>query len=915
MFSDSLFSGQPHFDALTVITAIEGEGLLTKVWSGPNGETVEPAANARLFNFETVQVDGLDGLESILRRLAGASRSAVIRGGLKSDLPPWLAHPRRSRETRDRGAATIDDVPRHWVGVDLDDLVVAPWLEPGAIAAYARTLLPYPFSAAPCVWQLSASTGSAKKRAVGTAGVHLWFWLDEARSSHALRSFFAAYPRVDRSLFKAAGIHFTADPVSLTGSRDPYAGQRIGRLDGWARCSVPAIAPEIRREKFSRVEGGGERRTTAEIERFVSAMERSNALRSKTGTVRREARLAFLDVLVNDMGLEATEDELWHLFLRVCIGEGDGDAESDFVEALSWVERPGADRLGAGSLLLEAEGSALAVGDVALLHELRGIKAERHKAMNPSAADMMAAAVAHGFVTKEAPVAGPVSELMAALQASGFVATGVSSADAELDLPPVNPGTGAAGQSLADFLCEADADNEQFETTEDVNGVIVRKPFLLTEDNGKVALKGGTNARRMLKFLGIGVRWNDWTCEREICESGTWRKMTDADWSTVLTDVHHPAYYYPVGEGDFRRAVETIGMRNRVDPMRDYLMGLAEAGGPADGEDWSDVTLESWLPKFTQCADDAYNRAVGRYLIGGMIRRILVPGCKSDEMAVLISKAQGVGKSTLCKLIAPELGDGRSTFTDDLGLGADPKEVLELTGGIAVVEFSELVAARGSDIEHIKGMVSRTADSARMAYGRETTTRPRRFIMIGTSNDETPLRDESGNRRFLPLRLRDDVEIDLDGLRAVRARLWALAVRELVASGMAETFRLDRSLWAEAKGRQEAALGRGIGEQLLLEMLGPVAEAGTESVASRDMVLWRSKYAKMADQAFAGAMRRLGFENRVVWEAGKAHRRWVREGEGLTGSATFVYDHDRGTFGRSVAMVGTAVVSEFKPPG
>lgn len=907
-------AGQPPIgDFVTVVTAIQGAGYLTKIWQDPLGETVDPAAEVGLFHYDHVRVANLDGLAELLNRLGDMPRSAIIRGILKPDLPAFVPHPRRSRGGD--GVATVDDVPRFWCGVDLDDLDVAPWLTPEQIASFARGLLPFPFSAAPCVWQLSASSGSAKKRSKGHAGVHLWFWLAEPRTSADLRHYFRQYPRVDRSLFKAVGLHFTADPILPAGAADPYAGQRIGMLSGFAVPAIPELPATAKTGGSVPLIGMGGGGDPVAIERLIKTLERSGALRSKSGTVRREARLALLDVLVNDLGFVGTEDDLHDIFMRVCVGAGDEDGETDFLEAMAWAENPNADRIGVGSLLIEAEGAALARNDAALLHEIRLIKNARHAETQPTGSAMIAAAMAAGVV--------PSGLVMTEGNAQARESSPGAAADDDEEGAEPEDGSGAGNAGAdgtdsedLDLVAFEDPENERFETWQEAgNGQRVRVPVLACAGNGEIALKGEINTRRMLKYLRVEVRWNAWLAERQVRREPDmqWRKMTDADWDRALTDAHNPAFRFPVQTGDFERALRSIAERHAVDPMTQAFRELLDR--PAESVSGHDegLDLESWLPAVCGIEDSAYHRAVGRYMVGAMVRRILLPGCKSDEMAVLISKVQGKGKSTLCRLLAPTI-DGRETFTDALALGADPKEVLEQTGGIAIVEFSELAGSRGKEIEHIKAMVSRTEDTARPAYGRETVTRKRRFICIGTSNDETPLRDESGNRRFLPVRLRDDLDIDLERLGKVREWLWRLAAAELVASGMQETFRLPRELWDEAAERQAAALGRTAGEELLRDMFGE-PEAGTEWVMSKDVSLWRNKHGKMPDQSFSGAMKRLGFVNTLVRDGGKPVRRWVRDTEGLEGSGRFVLNDTKGTFERVPMTNLSGAMAEFKPNG
>jgi len=104
---------------------------------------------------------------------------------------------------------------------------------------------------------------------------------------------------------------------------------------------------------------------------------------------------------------------------------------------------------------------------------------------------------------------------------------------------------------------------------------------------------------------------------------------------------------------------------------------------------------------------------------------------------------------------------------------------------------------RYSDIEHLKAFLSRTRDRARMSYDRANTELLRQSIIVGTTNHEKFLRDQTGNRRFWPVR---DVKFDLDKLKQDRDQLWAeAAAREAEGASI----RLPPELWSNAGEQQE----------------------------------------------------------------------------------------------------------------
>ena len=55
-----------------------------------------------------------------------------------------------------------------------------------------------------------------------------------------------------------------------------------------------------------------------------------------------------------------------------------------------------------------------------------------------------------------------------------------------------------------------------------------------------------------------------------------------------------------------------------------------------------------------------------------------------------------------------------------------------------------------AETSRIKMVLTRTVDTVRLSYARHPVDRPRRFIVVGTSNDRDCLPDDAtGNRRFV----------------------------------------------------------------------------------------------------------------------------------------------------------------------
>ena len=231
-----------------------------------------------------------------------------------------------------------------------------------------------------------------------------------------------------------------------------------------------------------------------------------------------------------------------------------------------------------------------------------------------------------------------------------------------------------------------------------------------------------------------GLKLNEMAQRYEIEEDGKTRPWTDADDAASRGYIERAYHIHNVSKHD--DAMSCIFKNRSYHPIKQVIESI----------EWDGVQrIPNLLTKWMRAEDSEYTREVSRLIFAGGINRLYRPGCKFEDMPVLLGK-QGNGKSSFVRFLAIE-----DRFFTELKT-IEGKESLEAINGAWIVEVSELLAlTKTKEQEAVKSFLSTQVDKYRAAYARRTSELPRTCAFVGTTNRYQFVTDKTGGRRFYPV--------------------------------------------------------------------------------------------------------------------------------------------------------------------
>ena len=254
------------------------------------------------------------------------------------------------------------------------------------------------------------------------------------------------------------------------------------------------------------------------------------------------------------------------------------------------------------------------------------------------------------------------------------------------------------------------------------------------------------------------IRLNDFSHMIETnIDSSDWKPMNDNAVMMVRSFICE--HFHP-----FRKlssqltidAMKLVAFENRINPPKDFLLSLV----------WDNIPrIEFWLQEAFGVSDTKIYRSIGSNWLKGLAKRVLSPGCQFDEVLALEGE-QGWRKSSAIRVLG-------FPWHVETTANMDNKDFYLTLAQNIIVEFSEGEIFNRNSVAKLKAEVTKTHDQLRPPYESGIMSFPRSCVFAITTNS-LDLKDDTGNRRWLPVELKKPA--DVDWIRENRDQLLAEAV-------------------------------------------------------------------------------------------------------------------------------------------
>ena len=206
-------------------------------------------------------------------------------------------------------------------------------------------------------------------------------------------------------------------------------------------------------------------------------------------------------------------------------------------------------------------------------------------------------------------------------------------------------------------------------------------------------------------------------------------------------------YNFIPQSANIESAVINTSKKNSFHPLKEYLT-TAE-------KNWDKKErIPTLLSEYLGVEQSEYSHKGLLCLLVGSIQKVFSPYEKFDFIFDFVGDT-GTGKTSFIQKL---FLDSKGYYTENMKTFTQPDDFAIMQRAWCAND-DELVVSKKTGIEVIKKFASQKELEYRTPYARKGIRRPKSFVLVRTSNESGHLKDETGNRRFVPFRVSKERQV------------------------------------------------------------------------------------------------------------------------------------------------------------
>ena len=183
-------------------------------------------------------------------------------------------------------------------------------------------------------------------------------------------------------------------------------------------------------------------------------------------------------------------------------------------------------------------------------------------------------------------------------------------------------------------------------------------------------------------------------------------------------------------------AIKGCANKHHYNPIKEYFDTLQYD----DSKDWFEYLLKDVIKADLWDEFSELYLAEFKKWICACVKRVYEPGCKFDNILVLVSNVQGTGKSSIWEQLFNINDESFCKIVDASQEIPNGDRFIQQCAGKLCINFDE-IAMKAKNVNKIKTMLTETVDEWHTLYSVADAPRPRDYIFAGTTNNTDFLKD------------------------------------------------------------------------------------------------------------------------------------------------------------------------------